>query len=384
MSIVQGATITGAIATSGTITGAINITAADPRLENVTVKSSNIQQVVTAGQGYDGIGIVTVEALDLQDKTVTPSAAQQVVTADNGYDGLGTVTVEAGADNLPAAFSSAGVAECTVAGETVARYAKVKKINYPSAAWVGEGAFRYNTAVEEINAQNVVGIGDHAFDHASGLKKATFGTLSTVGNNAFDNAGASTDNEIDLTVSATILGYDAFSNANLRDISLTGLETTERILFAVNARNVSIPNATTIGLGTLRSATVTGTLSLPLVETVGSRGLESLRISSVSLPACTTLADSALTSCTAASITLAAVETISSRAFDNCYNLADLYLPGAVVATLVNTDAFGRTPIASGTGTIHVPSDLEATYKAETNWITYASQIAGDLPAVNV
>ena len=71
-------------------------------LEDVTVTPSTSQQTVTAGEGYDGIGTVTVEAVSLEDKSVTPSTSQQTITADEGYYGIGTVTVEAVnlADNI--------------------------------------------------------------------------------------------------------------------------------------------------------------------------------------------------------------------------------------------------------------------------------------------
>ena len=64
-------------------------------LEDVTVTPSTSQQTVTAGEGYDGIGTVTVEAVSLEDKTVTPSISRQTITAGVNYNGIGTVTVEA-------------------------------------------------------------------------------------------------------------------------------------------------------------------------------------------------------------------------------------------------------------------------------------------------
>jgi hypothetical protein len=44
------------------------------------------------------------------------------------------------------------------------------------------------------------------------------------------------------------------------------------------------------------------------------------------------------------------------------------------IVTLNKTNAFADTPIASGTGYIYVPSALVDSYKAATNWSSYANQ----------
>lgn len=67
----------------------------EPTLQDKTVAPSDTQQTITADDGFDGLGTVTVESIKLQDKTVIPSSEQQTITADQGYDGLGTVTVGA-------------------------------------------------------------------------------------------------------------------------------------------------------------------------------------------------------------------------------------------------------------------------------------------------
>lgn len=68
-----------------------------PRLQNKTVTANG---TVTADNGYDGLGTVTVNvssSVNNQNKSVSPSGSQQVVTPDSGYSGLGQVTVGAAA-----------------------------------------------------------------------------------------------------------------------------------------------------------------------------------------------------------------------------------------------------------------------------------------------
>ena len=66
-----------------------------PNLQNKTV---NANGQVTADNGYDGLGTVTVNVpsgVNNQNKSVSPSGSQQVVQPDSGYSGLGQVTVAA-------------------------------------------------------------------------------------------------------------------------------------------------------------------------------------------------------------------------------------------------------------------------------------------------
>ena len=69
------------------------------------------------------------------------------------------------------------------------------------------------------------------------------------------------------------------------------------------------------------------------------------------------------------------VTSIGSNAFYNCSKLATLILRDTEeVCTLNGTNAFNSTKIASGTGYIYVPAALIDSYKAASNWSTYAAQ----------
>jgi hypothetical protein len=74
------------------------------------------------------------------------------------------------------------------------------------------------------------------------------------------------------------------------------------------------------------------------------------------------------------------VGTIATNAFNGCTKLATLILRSGSLVTLGGTSAFTGTKIAGSGGYIYVPKTLDdgsdgvATYKAATNWSTYASK----------
>lgn len=96
----------------------------------------------------------------------------------------------------------------------------------------------------------------------------------------------------------------------------------------------------------------------------------------VSLPECKTVASQAFQGCTALpSITLPAATKISASAFSGCTNFSIITLGNASVCALANVNAFANTGITATTGSIRVPSDWVASYKAATNWSTFADRI---------
>lgn len=61
--------------------------------------------------------------------------------------------------------------------------------------------------------------------------------------------------------------------------------------------------------------------------------------------------------------------------FYECQVLETVIIRTSEICVLDSYMAFTGTPIESGTGYIYVPSALVDSYKAATNWTTYADQI---------
>ena len=68
-------------------------------------------------------------------------------------------------------------------------------------------------------------------------------------------------------------------------------------------------------------------------------------------------------------------KTVNQYSFKEDYILIHLILRSAEMCTLSDTACFNGTPLENGIGWIYVPSDLVDTYKAASNWSTFANQI---------
>ena len=158
--------------------------------------------------------------------------------------------------------------------------------------------------------------------------------------------------------------YNGYVYTKLIDRSLSGEYTNETV--------------TSIGSYAFYSCSALTSVSLPVATSIGSNAFYSCSaLTSVSLPAVTSIGDYAFYRCSAlTSVSLPVATSIGGGAFNSCSKLEALILENAdTVCKLNGTSVFSGTMIASGTGYIYVPSVLVDTYKAATNWSTYANQI---------
>lgn len=69
------------------------------------------------------------------------------------------------------------------------------------------------------------------------------------------------------------------------------------------------------------------------------------------------------------------VVSLKNNALGKCSTLETVILRNSQLCTIESTNALASTPIASDAGYIYVPKSLVDSYKAATNWSTYANQI---------
>ena len=124
------------------------------------------------------------------------------------------------------------------------------------------------------------------------------------------------------------------------------------------------------------------TVNLPNVRRVnGSAFYKCTNLTSVSMPKASYLNTNVFYNCTALSTVRLGTDSdyitrqILAYAFRGCSALSALIIDGSYTISLSVTNAFQGSAIENGTGYIYVRSSLVDTYKAATNWSTYADQI---------
>ena len=149
------------------------------------------------------------------------------------------------------------------------------------------------------------------------------------------------------------LAFDAtIEKASFENVQSTG----EHVFYqCYGLKDVYLPNLTTPGTYVFRECSALESLTLPKVTALQYGLCQSSK--------------------KLAYVDASSITSIANAAFLDCAELATLILRNNKVATLAATRAFSGTPIASGTGFVYVPDGLVDSYKAATNWSTYADQI---------
>ena len=141
--------------------------------------------------------------------------------------------------------------------------------------------------------------------------------------------------------------------------------------------NASFPNATGLEASAFNLCQSLESVNFPNATDIGNNAFSGCSaLESVNFPSATTMGASAFNTCkNLVRADFGAITTIQANAFNRCSNLEILIIRSNVECSLSNITAFMYTPMKSGTGYIYVPAALVDSYKAATNWSTYADQI---------
>ena len=198
---------------------------------------------------------------------------------------------------------------------------------------VGSYAFHSCKTLESVRFPNATNIGDYAFYGCTSLERADLSNITSVGLNVFYGCGA------------------------LESADFPKVTSVENYMFynckALESGN--FPNAASIGTSAFQYCDALKSVDFPIAQSVGQNAFFN----------CKALASAAFPRMT----------SIGVQAFRQALALTTLILSGDTVRALKAANAFASTPIESGTGYIYVPAALVDSYKAATNWSTYADQI---------
>lgn len=384
-----------------------------------------------AGNIVNGVviwGITGSYVPSLQIKTSNPTRIGVEIGPDTGYDGLSKVTIN-GDSNFTAANIACGVTIWGVTGTHQGGSSEdltAEITNYRDLSNI-----QANTITNIIsNLQSKTGTADHtledrllkgtvsssdlfdyennrltslrgfAFANVYGLKNLTMANvtcapqyccyyctnlvnvampnITTIGTFAFSNCTNLKSIDLSKVTSITTNSFRACSNLTVIDLpNATTLTGTYIFAYCIKVTDLDIQKATTLGNEFVNGCTNLVNANLPNVTCVGTYSFYNCtNLSNINCPKLTNVTNYSFTNCKNLTTFECAAENIWNYTFSNCINLTSLTLTNATtVCNLRYTTAFNNTPIASGTGNIYVPSSLVASYKAASNWSTYASRI---------
>ena len=202
-----------------------------------------------------------------------------------------------------------------------------------SASFVASSAFNGNTTIQTVNLPYATTIGEGAFETCKSLTQVDLPVCSYLDNFAFR--------------------------------------------YCYSLSQVSLPMCSYIDYGAFYMCSSLTQVSLPVCSHIGNWNFYMCSLlSQVSLPVCNYIGMFAFRECSSLTqVDLPMCSYIGEFAFVDCISLSIITIGYSRVCSLIESNAFEGTPIASGTGSIYVPISLVYAYKSAAEWSYYSSVI---------
>lgn len=178
-------------------------------------------------------------------------------------------------------------------------------------------------------------------------------------------------------------GSDAVAQAIL-DRSITSLSDSTAtkigqyaLAYCSKMTSADLPNVETVLTYGFYQCTGMTSVNLPKVASLGTYAFsQCFGLVSVNMPLASAIPSNCFYNCNKMKkADFGAAGSIAASAFGRCSSMTALILRSETLVTLSATSAFSSSAIENGTGYVYVPSSLVNSYKAATNWSTYADQI---------
>ena len=238
-------------------------------------------------------------------------------------------------------------------GQGVDGYSQVV-VDVPTVGWDQKSLTEGNAAI--INLDNPASfVASGAFNGNQTIQTVNLPYATTVGNGAFQ--GCHSLSQVSLPVCSYIDGA-AFQDCG----SLT---------------QVSLPVCSKIDVYALRGCNSLTQIDLPMCSYIGYSAFQWCNsLTQIDLPMCSSIGIGAFNECSSLSqVSLPMCSYIDDGAFYFCSSLSIITIGYSSVCSLYASNAFGYTPIESGTGSIYVPASLVDAYKSAEYWSYFSSQI---------